>query len=56
MIVHIEDRVKEMADRERKFLPRDDYLKRLRSGDLNMSCRGKAIDWIWKVGYFSLVS
>jgi hypothetical protein len=28
---------------------RDDYLKRLRSGDLDFSVRREALYWIWKV-------
>lgn len=38
-----------MVKREIDFLPKDDYLKRLRSGDLDLSVRREAIDWIWKV-------
>ncbi|MCD7470270.1 hypothetical protein HAX54_009994 [Datura stramonium] len=37
-----------MVQREIEFLPKDDYLKRLRSGDLNLSVRREALDWIWK--------
>ncbi|XP_015170289.1 cyclin-D4-1-like [Solanum tuberosum] len=37
-----------MVKREIDFLPKDDYLKRLRSGDLDLSVRREAIDWIWK--------
>ncbi|KAG7994185.1 hypothetical protein I3843_01G044300 [Carya illinoinensis] len=43
-----EERVREMVEREREHLPRDDYLKRLRSGDLDLSIRREALDWIWK--------
>lgn len=39
-----------MFEREREHLPRDDYLKRLRSGDLDLSVRREALDWISKVG------
>ncbi|KAJ9177530.1 hypothetical protein P3X46_012741 [Hevea brasiliensis] len=46
--IHSEDRVKEMVKREIEHLPRDDYLKRLRSGDLELSVRREALDWIWK--------
>ncbi|EEF31696.1 cyclin d, putative [Ricinus communis] len=49
LTINSEDRVKEMVEREMKHLPRDDYLKRLRSGDLDMGSRRQAIDWIWKV-------
>ncbi|XP_052196765.1 cyclin-D4-1-like [Diospyros lotus] len=38
-----------MAERERAYLPRDDYLKRLRSGELDLGMRKEALDWIWKV-------
>ncbi|KAK4716854.1 hypothetical protein R3W88_015192 [Solanum pinnatisectum] len=37
-----------MVKREIDFLPKDDYLKSLRSGDLDLSVRREAIDWIWK--------
>uniref|UniRef100_A0A5B6YUA8 Putative cyclin-D2-1 n=1 Tax=Davidia involucrata TaxID=16924 RepID=A0A5B6YUA8_DAVIN len=37
-----------MAEREREHLPKDDYLKRLRSGDLDLGVRREALDWIWK--------
>ncbi|OAY35760.1 cyclin-D4-1 isoform X2 [Manihot esculenta] len=46
--VHSEDRIKEMVKGEKEHLPRDDYLKRLRSGDLDLSVRREALDWIWK--------
>lgn len=53
-----EDRISEMIKRESEHLPRDNYLNRLRSGDLNLSSRREALDWILKVGhkseYFSL--
>lgn len=38
-----------MVDREKEHLPRDDYLKKLRSGDLELSVRKEALDLIWKV-------
>ena len=38
-----------MIERERQHLPRDDYLKRLRSGGLDLGVRREALDWIWKV-------
>lgn len=38
-----------MVERERELLPRDDYLVRLRSGDLDMSLRREALDWLFKV-------
>lgn len=37
-----------MVQREIEFLPKDDYLKRLRSGELDLSVRREAVDWIWK--------
>lgn len=43
-----EERVGEMVEREREHLPRGDYLKRLRSGNLDLSVRKEALDWIWK--------
>lgn len=46
-----EDRISEMVKRESEHLPSDDYLKRLRSGDLNLSSRRQALDWILKVGW-----
>ncbi|GFY94065.1 similar to CYCLIN D4;1 [Actinidia rufa] len=39
-----------MIERERQHLPGDDYLKRLRSGGLDLGVRREAFDWIWKVG------
>ncbi|KAF8377345.1 hypothetical protein HHK36_030722 [Tetracentron sinense] len=38
-----------MVERECEHLPRDGYLKRLRSGDLDLGVRRVAVDWIWKV-------
>ena len=46
-----EDMISEMVKRESEHLPSDDYLKRLRSGDLNLSSRREALDWILKVGW-----
>ncbi|KAA8530775.1 hypothetical protein F0562_005457 [Nyssa sinensis] len=37
-----------MVDKERELMPKDDYLKRLRSGDLDLGVRREALDWIWK--------
>ncbi|CAH2073245.1 unnamed protein product [Thlaspi arvense] len=39
---------REMIEKERQHSPRDDYLKRLRSGDLDLNVRNQALDWIWK--------
>ncbi|PPR95130.1 hypothetical protein GOBAR_AA25539 [Gossypium barbadense] len=38
--IQSDDRIKEMVEKEVEHLPEDDYLKRLRSGDLDLS-RGK---------------
>ncbi|KAH1082604.1 hypothetical protein J1N35_022365 [Gossypium stocksii] len=46
--IQSDDRIKEMIEKEIEHLPRDDYLKRLRSGDLDLSVRREALDWIWK--------
>ncbi|KAM1052909.1 hypothetical protein FF1_000433 [Malus domestica] len=45
---HSEEWVSEMVKRESEHLPRHDYLRRLRSGDLELSARREAFDWIWK--------
>ncbi|KAJ8541988.1 hypothetical protein K7X08_016854 [Anisodus acutangulus] len=37
-----------MVQREIDFMPKDDYLMRLRSGVLDLSVRREALDWIWK--------
>jgi len=39
-----------LIGKEREHLPRDDYLERLLGGDLDLSVRSQALDWIWKVG------
>ncbi|XP_010519253.1 PREDICTED: cyclin-D4-1-like isoform X2 [Tarenaya hassleriana] len=46
--VESEEIIREMMERERDHLPRDDYLRRLRSGDLDLNVRREALDWIWK--------
>ncbi|KAE8671507.1 6-phosphofructokinase 5 [Hibiscus syriacus] len=46
--IQSDDRIKEMVEKEAQHLPGDDYLKRLRSGDLNLSVRRDALDWILK--------
>ncbi|KAE8720593.1 Cyclin-D4-1 [Hibiscus syriacus] len=49
-----DDVIKEMVEKEMMHLPADDYLKRLRSGDLDLSARREAIEWICKASaYFS---
>ncbi|GMH06258.1 hypothetical protein Nepgr_008098 [Nepenthes gracilis] len=37
-----------MIESEGNYLPRDDYLSRLRSGELDLSVRREALDWIWR--------
>ncbi|KAK8482882.1 hypothetical protein V6N13_112157 [Hibiscus sabdariffa] len=44
--IQSDDRIKEMVEKEVEHLPEDDYLKRLRNGDLNLSVRREALDWI----------
>lgn len=46
-----EDCVSWMLERERKHLPRGDYLMRLRSGELDLSWRREALDWMFKVDF-----
>lgn len=38
-----------MLEREREHQPRDDYLSRLRNGDLDFGLRKEALDWMFKV-------
>lgn len=47
-----EERLSEMVKRECGFLPRRDYAKRLVCGDLDVSFRRDAIEWILKVRFF----
>lgn len=42
-----------MVEREREHLPRTDYLMRLRSGELDLSLRREALDWMFKVKLFA---
>lgn len=49
-VAHSDEIVRVMVEKEREHLPREDYLMRLRSGDLDLSVRREALDWIWKVG------
>ncbi|CAA2991298.1 cyclin-D4-1-like [Olea europaea subsp. europaea] len=37
-----------MVDREIEHMPRDDYLSRLRTGDLDLSVRREAVEWMCK--------
>ncbi|ESQ31322.1 hypothetical protein EUTSA_v10004644mg [Eutrema salsugineum] len=44
-----EEIIREMMEKEKQRLPRDDYIKRLRSGDLDLNVRRReALNWIWK--------
>jgi cyclin D1/2/4 len=54
-VAQSEEIVKVMVEKEKDHLPRDDYLMRLRSGDLDLSVRREALDWIWKVGFISFL-
>ncbi|XP_004489765.1 cyclin-D4-1 isoform X2 [Cicer arietinum] len=47
-VAHSDEIVRVMVEKEREHLPREDYLMRLRSGDLDLSVRREALDWIWK--------
>lgn len=40
-----------LIKKEKEHLPKNDYLMRLRSGELELSVRKEAIDWIMKVGF-----
>ncbi|TKY69930.1 Cyclin-D4-1 protein [Spatholobus suberectus] len=52
-VAQSEETVRAMVEREREHLPREDYLKRLRNGELDLSVRREALDWIWKAhAYF----
>lgn len=52
-VAQSEENVRVMVEREKDHLPREDYLQRLRSGELDLSARREALDWIWKVhAYF----
>ncbi|XP_010444529.1 PREDICTED: cyclin-D4-1-like isoform X1 [Camelina sativa] len=44
-----EEIIREMVEKEKQHLPSDDYIKRLRSGDLDLNVRRReALNWIWK--------
>uniref|UniRef100_A0A1J3GN22 Cyclin-D4-1 n=1 Tax=Noccaea caerulescens TaxID=107243 RepID=A0A1J3GN22_NOCCA len=44
-----EEIIREMMEKEKQHLPRDDYISRLRSGDLDLNVkRREALNWIWK--------
>lgn len=38
-----------MIEKEQEYLPKNDYLRKLRSGELDMSLRKDAFEWISKV-------
>lgn len=43
-----------MVERENEYLPKKDYLQRLRCGELDLGARGEAFDWIFKAhSYYS---
>nr|QYW07125.1 cyclin D2-2 [Dimocarpus longan] len=48
LLLQTEERIVKMVGKERDLLPKDDYLKRLRDGHLDMRVRREALDWIWK--------
>ncbi|XP_021273928.1 cyclin-D4-1 [Herrania umbratica] len=52
LAIHSDERIKEMIGKEMEHLPRADYLKRLRGGDLDLSVRREAIEWIWKASAY----
>ncbi|VVB18125.1 unnamed protein product [Arabis nemorensis] len=44
-----EEIIREMMEKEKQHLPKDDYFKRLTSGDLDLNVRRRqALNWIWK--------
>ncbi|KAJ0236503.1 Cyclin-D4-1 [Hirschfeldia incana] len=44
-----EEIIREMMEKEKQHLPSDDYIKRLRSGGLDLNVRRRdALNWIWK--------
>lgn len=44
-----------LLEKECHHLPHNDYLKRLRTGDLDLAARQEAVDWIAKVGSFKSI-
>ncbi|XP_010269719.1 PREDICTED: cyclin-D4-1-like isoform X2 [Nelumbo nucifera] len=42
-------RVSSFLEKEGEMMPREDYLTRLHSGDLDVSARNDSVDWIYKV-------
>lgn len=40
-----------MIEREKEYLPKTDYIRKLRSGELDMSVRRDAYEWISKVKF-----
>ncbi|KAK4747498.1 hypothetical protein SAY87_014084 [Trapa incisa] len=39
----------EMLEKESQYMPRHDYINKLRGGDLDIAARKEAVDWIRKV-------
>ncbi|KAE8696003.1 Cyclin-D2-1 [Hibiscus syriacus] len=51
--IQSDDRIREMVEKEVEHLPEDDYLNRLRTGEVDLSVRREAFDWVWKAsGYY----
>lgn len=50
LLLQADEGITSMIERECHHLPSSDYLKRLRSGDLDVVARIEAVDWIEKVG------
>ena len=47
-----EEIIREMMETEKQHLPSDDYIRRLRSGDMDFNARRrKALNWIFKVWF-----
>ncbi|KAE8704068.1 Cyclin-D4-1 [Hibiscus syriacus] len=50
--IQSDDTIKEMVEKEVEHLPEDDYLKRLKTGDVDLSVRRQALDWVWKASAY----
>lgn len=45
-----EEMIREMMEREKQHVPSDDYIRRLRSGDMDFNARRtEALNWIFQV-------
>lgn len=45
-----EEMIREMMEKEKQHFPSDDYIRRLRCGDMDFNARRrKALNWIFKV-------